>query len=344
MKKFLSLLLAVVLICTTFSVPAWAATNSLNWKEKAIAKAYITSYEQSNSTGLKKYMYSNETLITENGFDDKDVKIFGTAMTKKYDSKTKMNYIQVTGTVAASSLTEIKFYKVTFKLDLKKKKNTTCLFSASIVNLKEVDKESLSNYTSAKVREYLIKTYGEPVTFVLLDAIITDSDGESNPAQIGSTFVYETSYDYGRYKVAGTFALTLNEVKDSTYEVAQKCGYKEPDNEYREYKEANITWTVLNAEVVSGNGNVFKDGILIYPFARRTIYPSENGYLGYMLDNGLAVNVKAKIDALAVAGQTTKTSYQVSGNIVFPVAKDWDYLLQFWARGAADRGLYYKVK
>ncbi len=354
MKKFLSILFVLVLLLSLNSGVSTlaAAETPLTAREKAIADAYVKSYESGNLSGIKKYIYTGSKMTVDSVLDTTDVKIFSPKYSKKYDAKVKMNCILISCIVVRSDSNNLTLLKGTIGINLKTKNKTGYVYSENITmaELDQITRHDITETQANDIATYIKKTYGEAdVSKIPLNNPKASSAAIDSPAAFGSTYTYNGLYNYKKDSVDGTFAITINNVTDVTLDEAKSMGYKGLTNENLEYKLVNITWEVIKAKVTKGTGSIYTYRDFIEPIFRGSEAPGVD-YINIVTDDGFTGSFKSKFNDELNSDKLKSNStarFAVTGNVILPVIKETENYMVFIVKGEEDPKLdriYFKLK
>ncbi|HCL01644.1 MAG TPA: hypothetical protein DHW61_04385, partial [Lachnoclostridium phytofermentans] len=302
-------------------------------------------------SSIKKYTYPGSKIAANVITSGTDFKIFSPKYTKKYDSKSKMDCILISGIVTMSSENNLKIFKGTIGVNLKTKDKIVYAYSnnSTTAKLNEITINDITKVQLNEIDTYMKNKYGEAAASkIIFGNTKAASATSSAPAALGSTYTYNGLYNYKKDSVIGTFAITINSVTDSTFDEAKSMGYKGPINEGIEFKLVNITWDVIKAEITKGNGSIYTYKDFIGPIFRGSSVPGVD-YINTVTDSGFADILKSKIDELQndKIKSNSATSFTVTGNVILPVIKGYENYMVFVVKGEENPNLdriYFKIK
>lgn len=363
MKKLLSVLLLLTIVLTSSNQLAFAATatNALTARETAIAKAYVKAYESGSQTAITKYIYPKSKIKVNTIPDTTKVKVFFPTYTKKYDSKTKLYYILVSGVIVSSDGTDLTVLKGTLGINLKTKSKIVYAYSTNATNTKftEIQVEDLTKAQTDSIQTYLTTAYDSATaTKMLFGGPKVSTAAFNTPVPLGSTYAYTTSHSRFGDILSGEYSITVNKVTALTEADLTAMGYvRQSDHEkkyaeYFDYKLVNVTWKVKDAKIVelakTGKKNVEKR--YIRPIlAGVTDAKDSNTYLNIYtidgFDGSLQSNMDAKFKSTTLEPNET-TSFTITGNIILPFLQDGENYIRLAQAGTTtwDEYIYFKAQ
>lgn len=341
MKKFLSVLLVLTIL---FSVNvntsrAFAANNQkLSSREKAIAEAYIKSYENGNTLNLKKYIYPKTKFKINPINAGTDVKIFSSIYVKKYNPITKMNYIVVSCLMTVSNSNELKIFKGTIAINLKTKNKIIYAYSRN-TNAEKLDQITISDITRVElndIEKYIVNKYGEEKALKMMP---NDSE-KSNIVLFGNKYTYNTTYNYKDCSVTGKFSVKLNSAKNINYDQATEIGYTGFTNENIEFKLVNLT-------IEGSNLKISKEIVPGYPDFIESIFKGSEvidvDYISYVqFINNFKINEEFGPNKFV----DPNGIYKVTFDVILPVIKGEENYMVFILSGENEplKKMYFKLK
>lgn len=363
MKKFLSILLILIILVTLNSgyVALGSTKTTLTTRETAIAKAYVKSYESGNLSSIKKYIYPRAKITVDVVPNTTNVKVFFPEYTKKYDSKSKMDCILISCIVVVSDGTNLQVSKGTMGINLKTKSKTTYAYSknTTLARLDEIAVSDISESQVKEIQEYLASKYGkDSVQKILYGIVEAPSATADSPADLGSTYTYDTSYSRKGDTLSGSFSITLNSVTSLTDKDLTKLGYVKNSHEvenaiYFEYKLVNVTWNAKDVKIVqfepsNTTGYVYKR--FIRPLFAGSVLTgnTDNNYNAVTFD-GFDGSFQSKMDTEFKSSNLksgSTVSLSMTGNVILPVRKDEGNYMRFskpGVGGSYSEYLYFKL-
>ena len=354
MKKFLSvLLLLVFLFLLNSGADVSASTTKLTKRETVIAKAFVKSYESSNLSSIKKYIYPGSKMSINIFPNDTYVKVSSIKHTKKYDARTEMNCIFLSCIITISTNNELKIFKGTMGINLKTKGKIVYIYSENTTeaNLSLTTTNDITKTQLNYITKYLEKKYGKKLTLKMLASVSQEALNATTDASadLGSTYTYSTSYNCEGNIISGTFSITLNNVSDLTLDYVKVVCYRGPDNENIEYKLVNITWNVKKIKITKGT----EKGYGRKDFMTPIFLGSEAlgvDYINIVMDSGFDNSFKSKInDGFSpddfISNKTD--AIEITGDVILPIIKGEENYMVFINPGIDDSNLnkiYFKLK
>lgn len=337
MRRFLSLLLMLVMVLSIHvGETAFAATtNKLSKRETSIAKAYVKAYQSGKLSYIEDYIYPGVKFKVDKVKSGTKIKMISPKYEKKYDSKTKMNYIMISGITIVSTKNDLSIFRTTMGINIKSEKNVEYIYSKNKKAESSYKKTAgdVTNNDLSKIRTYLVDLYGEDYT----SKFLPDDSPDKNTIPLGNTHTWDGGYIYGYETVRGTFSIKLNSVKAISYEKAKGMGYNGIANEYLEYELINLTIEGENLRKFPGNEPGYR---LIDSIFEGSETDGDNiGYIKFM-DN---CDVNKAFNPANISESNTKIT--LNGDLIIPIVKGENPRMVFLVTDAQGklRKMYFKI-
>ncbi len=278
MKKILSLVVAICVLLTMFTIPGFAATK-LTSAETNIVKAFQKTLETNDLQYLNKYKYPGMKFYLTDADADMDCKILNPQYSKVYDSKEKLNKLTIKGLLVATDGENLAYGNVTYSIFVKTKSSKLYAYKqAPSAKLKQLTLDDLSDSTIAAMEKYLISLYDEDTAYALMypddnseDEYSDDSDvdngddqsssdysGKANfnsPVPMNQKFTWSETKKYLDDTVSGTYSVTVKNVKKIDADGVEALGFRRPqESEDTEFALVDIVYEVKNATIKKGTG------------------------------------------------------------------------------------------
>lgn len=276
MKKILSLVVAICVLLTMFTIPGFAATK-LTSAETNIVKAFQKTLETNDLQYLNKYKYPGMKFYLTDADADMDCKILNPQYSKVYDSKEKLNKLTIKGLLVATDGENLVYGNVTYSIFVKTKSSKLYAYKqAPSAKLKQLTLDDLSDSTIAAMEKYLISLYDEDTAYALMypdseDEYSDDSDvdngddqssssysGKANfnsPVPMNQKFTWSETKKYLDDTVSGTYSVTVKNVKKIDADGVEALGFRRPqESEDTEFALVDIVYEVKNATIKKGTG------------------------------------------------------------------------------------------
>lgn len=341
MKKIVSLLLCICIVCTIFTMPTIAATSTkLSTAELNIVKEYQKTIETNDAKYINAYKYPGVTFKMQVVLDKSLVaKILNPTYSKVYDSKLKLYKLSVSGITVVTNGEKLILASTKYGIYVKTNGKKLCTYKvAPNENEKLLEVINLTDSQQTVLEKYLASLYDADTASTLMYPDEGGTGKDKGNGTIESPIALKQKYTwtatdkkYAYDMISGTFSLTVNSSKKITTTDVQKLGFKKPaDNDKYEYYLVNATYEVKNAKIKKGDKGLgycyLSSGWALDIWGTKN--SDGNGLIGGCsdyFDGGIGKKIYS-IDKKVTVGMAGQ-SFKVTGNVLLSVLKGDTYYM-----------------